>query len=79
MPVHCRARLQWCLARSDWDQAEWRRIVLSGESRFQLCHDDNRKRVWRRPGVVFPSFLSGSTAKGGPWPSQEAYARRTFF
>ncbi|GFU88542.1 transposable element Tc1 transposase [Trichonephila clavipes] len=25
-------------------------MVFSHESCFQLCPDDNRKRVWRRPG-----------------------------
>ncbi|UYV64630.1 hypothetical protein LAZ67_3001396 [Cordylochernes scorpioides] len=28
----------------------WGRIVFSDESRFFLCPDDRRKRVWRRPG-----------------------------
>ncbi|GFX36463.1 transposable element Tc1 transposase [Trichonephila clavipes] len=26
------------------------RTVFSDESRFQLCPDDHRRRVWRRPG-----------------------------
>ncbi|UYV63662.1 hypothetical protein LAZ67_2005222 [Cordylochernes scorpioides] len=30
--------------------ADWERIVFSDESRFLLCPDDRRKRVWRRPG-----------------------------
>ncbi|GFV08804.1 transposable element Tc1 transposase [Trichonephila clavipes] len=47
-PANCQARLKWCLARSVWNHADWRRIVFS-ESRFQLCPNDNRKRVWRRP------------------------------
>lgn len=49
-PAHRRARLQWCLARSGWNHADWGRIVFSDESRFQLCPDDHRRRVWRRPG-----------------------------
>ncbi|GFX13727.1 uncharacterized protein TNCV_599371 [Trichonephila clavipes] len=48
--THCRARLQWCLARSGWNQADWGRTVFSDESGFQLCPDDHRRRVWRRPG-----------------------------
>ncbi|GFW31658.1 HTH_Tnp_Tc3_2 domain-containing protein [Trichonephila clavipes] len=48
-PVHCRAKLQWCLARSGWNQADWGRIVLRDES-FQLCPDDHRRRVRRHPG-----------------------------
>lgn len=49
-PAHCRARLQWCMARSGWNDADWGRIVFSDESRFQLCPDDHRRRVWRRTG-----------------------------
>ncbi|UYV82173.1 hypothetical protein LAZ67_21001252 [Cordylochernes scorpioides] len=39
-PVH---RQQWCRERSTWNCAD-------GDSRFLLCPDDRRKRVWRRPG-----------------------------
>ncbi|GFS52445.1 HTH_Tnp_Tc3_2 domain-containing protein [Trichonephila clavipes] len=49
-PAHCKSILQRCLTRSGWYQADWGRIVLSNKSRFQLCRDDNRKRVWRHPG-----------------------------
>ncbi|GFW68594.1 transposable element Tc1 transposase [Trichonephila clavipes] len=48
-PAHCVARLQWCLARSGWNHAKWGRIVFSDKSRFQLCPDDHRRRVWRPP------------------------------
>ncbi|GFS75703.1 transposable element Tc1 transposase [Trichonephila clavipes] len=48
-PVHCRARLQWCLSLSGWN-AVWGHIVFSDESRFHLCPDDHRRGVWRRPG-----------------------------
>ncbi|UYV68097.1 hypothetical protein LAZ67_5003053 [Cordylochernes scorpioides] len=50
-PVHRQVRLQWCRGRSTWNCADWGRIVFSGESRFLLCSDDRRKRVWRRPGL----------------------------
>ncbi|GFW37978.1 transposable element Tc1 transposase [Trichonephila clavipes] len=48
MPAICQARLQWCLARSGWNHADWRRIVFSDESSFQLCPEDHRRRVWRQ-------------------------------
>ncbi|UYV84811.1 hypothetical protein LAZ67_X003588, partial [Cordylochernes scorpioides] len=49
-PVHRQVRLQWCRERSTWNCADWGRIVFSDESRFLLCPDDRRKRVWRCPG-----------------------------
>ncbi|GFT25738.1 HTH_Tnp_Tc3_2 domain-containing protein [Trichonephila clavipes] len=50
-PLHCRARLQWCLTRLGRNHADWGRIVFSDESCFQPCPDDHRKRAWRRPGL----------------------------
>ncbi|UYV64260.1 hypothetical protein LAZ67_3000095, partial [Cordylochernes scorpioides] len=49
-PVHRQVRLQWCRERSTWNCADWGRIVFSDESRFLLCPENRRKRVWRRPG-----------------------------
>ncbi|GFV37868.1 transposable element Tc1 transposase [Trichonephila clavipes] len=43
------ARLQWCLNLSGWNHADWGRIVFNKESRFHLCPDVHRRRVWRRP------------------------------
>ncbi|GFV52435.1 hypothetical protein TNCV_2771821 [Trichonephila clavipes] len=58
-PAHCQAKLQWCLARSCWSHAKWGSIVFSDEYCFQLCHDDHRRRVWRRPRlrVILLSLL----------------------
>ncbi|GFU82302.1 HTH_Tnp_Tc3_2 domain-containing protein [Trichonephila clavipes] len=48
--AHCRATLQWCLARSGWNHDDWGRVVFRDESRFQLCPNDHRRRVWRLLG-----------------------------
>ncbi|GFW39123.1 transposable element Tc1 transposase [Trichonephila clavipes] len=49
-PEHRQLRLQWCQARSMWNVTDWQKVVFSDESRFVLGTDDNRVRVWRRPG-----------------------------
>ncbi|GFW21754.1 uncharacterized protein TNCV_2529531 [Trichonephila clavipes] len=49
-PIYSRARLKWCLTRSGWNHCDWGRTVFSEEFCFQLCPDDHRRRVWRRPG-----------------------------
>ncbi|GFU79309.1 transposable element Tc1 transposase [Trichonephila clavipes] len=49
-PEHGQLRLQWCQARSMWNVTDWQKVVFSDESRFDLGTDDNRVRVWRRPG-----------------------------
>ncbi|GFW32443.1 transposable element Tcb2 transposase [Trichonephila clavipes] len=38
-----------------WNATDWQKVVFSNESRFVLVTDDNRVRVWRRPGP----FLNG--------------------
>ncbi|GFW15142.1 hypothetical protein TNCV_172891 [Trichonephila clavipes] len=47
---HRQLRLQSCQARSMWNVTDWQKVVFSDESRFVLGTDDNRVRVWRRPG-----------------------------
>ncbi|GFT87743.1 uncharacterized protein TNCV_4000941 [Trichonephila clavipes] len=48
-PTHRHLRLEWCHARANWTAAEWKQVVFSDESRFNLSSDDNSVRVWRDP------------------------------
>ncbi|GFV61469.1 hypothetical protein TNCV_2938111 [Trichonephila clavipes] len=48
-------RLQWCQARSMWNVTDWQTVVFSDEYRFVLGTDENRVRVWRRPGERYNS------------------------
>ncbi|GFV45044.1 transposable element Tcb1 transposase [Trichonephila clavipes] len=54
-PEHRQLCLQWCQARSMWNVTDWQEAVFSDESRFVLGTDDNRVRVWRRPGKRYNS------------------------
>ncbi|GFT14809.1 transposable element Tc1 transposase [Trichonephila clavipes] len=55
-PEHRQLRLQWRQARSMWNVTDWQKVVFSGESRYVLGTDDNRVRVWRRPGERYNSL-----------------------
>ncbi|GFT02193.1 transposable element Tcb1 transposase [Trichonephila clavipes] len=55
-PEHRQLRLQWRQARSMWNVTDWQKVVFSDESRFVLGTDDNRVRVWRRPGERYNSL-----------------------
>ncbi|GFV63131.1 transposable element Tc1 transposase [Trichonephila clavipes] len=55
-PEHRQLRLQWCQARSMWNVTDLQKVVFSDESRFVLGTDDNRVRVWRRPGERYNSL-----------------------
>ncbi|GFW34226.1 transposable element Tc1 transposase [Trichonephila clavipes] len=54
-PEHRQLRLQWCQARSMWNVTNWQNVVFRDESRFVLGTDDNRVRIWRRPGERYNS------------------------
>ncbi|GFX62352.1 transposable element Tc1 transposase [Trichonephila clavipes] len=54
-PEHRQLCLQWCQARPMWNVTDRQKVVFSDESRFVLGTDDNRVRVWRRPGVRYNS------------------------
>ncbi|GFV97582.1 transposable element Tcb2 transposase [Trichonephila clavipes] len=49
-PERQQLRLQWCQAKSMWNVTDWQKVAFSDESRFVLGTDDNRVRVWKRPG-----------------------------
>ncbi|GFX08010.1 transposable element Tc1 transposase [Trichonephila clavipes] len=59
---HRQLRLQWCQARSMWNVTDWQKVVFSDESRFVLGTDDNRVRVWRRPGERYNTSHIARTA-----------------
>ena len=46
---HQRLRLQWARERLHW-RAEWRNVVFSDESRFNMSYNDGRIRVRRYAG-----------------------------
>ena len=47
---HRLARQQWTLVHRRWTRAEWRMVMFSDESRYNVDHHDGRTHVWRRPG-----------------------------
>ncbi|GFT53499.1 transposable element Tcb2 transposase [Trichonephila clavipes] len=74
---HRQLRLQWCQARSMWNVSDWQKVVFSDESQFVLRIDDNRVRVWRRPGERYnsPHTVLRHTARTAgvmtlPWPAR---------
>ena len=74
LPLTPRLRLQWCQARAMWNATYWQKVYFRDESRFVLSTDDNRVRVWKRPGeryssshiVVRHSALTAGVRSKGP-------------
>ena len=51
------ARLKFCKERANWTVDDWRNVLFTDESPFQLNHSSNRKNdcVWaRNPSEVEP-------------------------
>ena len=46
---HRITRQQWTMVHRRWTRAEWRMVMFSDESRYNVDHHDGRTRVWRRP------------------------------
>ncbi|GFS98007.1 HTH_Tnp_Tc3_2 domain-containing protein [Trichonephila clavipes] len=55
LPEHRQLRLQWCQAISMWNVTDWQKVVFRDKSRFVWGTDENRVRVWRRPGERYNS------------------------
>lgn len=64
--LHRRTRMRWCREHLRWNQAMWRSVLFSDESRFCLRKVDGRIKVWRRPGERFADCcVDRVTAFGG--------------
>lgn len=47
---HRAARRDWCRRHRRFRRADWRSVLFSDESRFNVSHADGRERVYRRRG-----------------------------
>ena len=49
---HKRARLNFAKLHFDKSEEDWRRVIFSDESKYNLYGPDGHKKVWRRPGSL---------------------------
>lgn len=54
---HRRARLAYTRRYGEWRQRQWGRVWFTDESRFSLCGNDGRLRIWRRRGERYEQNL----------------------
>ena len=53
-------RVNWCKKRKQWGVEEWKRVIFSDESTFELFHPKNRQneRVWAKNIADVPTSSS---------------------
>ena len=63
---HKALRLTWARQHRHWTVEDWKHVVWSDESRFQLLRADGRVRVWRQPHEYMdPTCQQGTVQAGG--------------
>src|ERR1700736_6976174 len=66
-PEHMRKRLEWAIARMEWTEADWNKVIWSDESSVEIGRDTKPRWVFRRQGERYhpdclkPSFKSKRT------------------
>ena len=48
--VHRQKRMVWARAHRNWTIEDWKRVVFSGESKFNLFGSDGRDWCWKKIG-----------------------------
>jgi transposase len=64
-PAHKKRRLEWAKAHEDWSADDWKSVVFSDESKFNLFGSDGRRYCWRRPGEEFDERYVRKEVKHG--------------
>ncbi|GBO12620.1 hypothetical protein AVEN_7137-1 [Araneus ventricosus] len=52
-PAHARARLHWAREHSNWTPEQWRHVLFTDESRFNIQNDSRRRMICREPGIRY--------------------------
>jgi transposase len=63
---HKKARLAWAKAHESWTSEEWRKVIWSDESKFNLLNSDGKEYFWtNRPEVLTEESISPTLKFGG--------------
>lgn len=59
------ARRRWAMEHINWTVEDWKRVVFSDESKFQLFHSDGREYCYIKPGQTLSKRAVKKTVKHG--------------
>ena len=65
MEKHQKRRLEWAKAHQHWTTNDWKAVVFSDESKFNLFGSDGRRWCWRKPGEQFNDHYVRKEVKHG--------------
>ena len=63
--AHRRKRKEWGESHCYWEEKDWRAVIFSDESKFNLIGSDGRQWCWREPGQGCDSRFTKKTVKHG--------------
>jgi transposase len=63
--AHKQKRLEWAEAHADWSADDWKAVVFSDESKFNIFGSDGRSWCWRRQGEEFDERYTKKVVKHG--------------
>ena len=59
-------RLKWAREHASWTSEDWRKVIWSDETKFNMFGSDGVVRVWRERGKSMdPKYLRGTVKHGG--------------
>ena len=63
--AHKKRWLEWAQAHAHWTAEDWKLVIFSNESKFNLFGSDGRRRCWRKPGEEFDEIYVRNEVKHG--------------
>jgi hypothetical protein len=63
--VHKKQWLEWAESHAHWTVADWKSVIFSDESKFNLFRSDGRRWCWRKPGEEFDKRYVRKEVKHG--------------
>jgi hypothetical protein len=64
-PAHKKRRVEWAKAHEHWTVEDWKVVVFSDESKFNIFGSDGRRWCWRKPGQEFDERYVRKEVKHG--------------
>jgi len=63
--AHKQKRLEWAKDHADWSADNWKAVIFSDESKFNLFGSDGHSWCWRRQGEEFDAWYTKKVVKHG--------------